>query len=106
MAAYWRFGRFLQPPLQRIDLVLELVMLLLQRVQLGVERRHMGLDRIWGLLPGLRRKGKRPSRVVGVRLRCHCHAVHQGCPPLWMKFASPYRHGRLRRQGEHGDAHE
>jgi hypothetical protein len=74
----WRltggFGGFIQPPLQRIDLPLELVLLLLQRVQLGLERQHMGLDRIRGLLPCLWRKGKRPGRVVGVRLRCQCHS--------------------------------
>jgi hypothetical protein len=29
------------------------LLLLLQLVQLRVERQHMGLDRIWGLLPGL-----------------------------------------------------
>jgi hypothetical protein len=46
-------GGFIQPPLQRLDLVLELAMLLLQRVQLGWEHQHMGLDRLWGVLPGL-----------------------------------------------------
>ena len=70
------FGGFVQPPLQCIDLVLELVMLLLQRVQLGLERQQMGLDRTWGVVPFHWRKGKTPGRVVGVRLRCHCH-----CPP-------------------------
>ena len=65
------FGGFVQPPLQRIDLVLELVMLLLQRVQLGLERQHMGLDRIRGVVPFRVRKWEAPSRGASGVGRAH-----------------------------------
>ena len=99
------FGGFVQPPLQRIDLLLELVMLLLQRVQLGVERQHMGLDRTGVCSHACGEKGK--GQVVLSVSACDAIAIaHQGCPPLGVKFASPYRHGRLRRQGQHSTAHD
>ena len=55
-------GGCVQPPLQRIDLLLEVGMLLLQRVSLGVERQHMGPDRTRGLVPFRVRKWEAPGR--------------------------------------------
>ena len=73
----WRltggFGGFAQPPLQRIDLLLELVILLLQLVQLGVERPHMGLDRARRLIPLRLREGE--SLCWGV----DCRRRHKPC---------------------------
>lgn len=41
----------MQTPLELINLELELLMLLLQALELGVQRPQMPLDRLWGLRP-------------------------------------------------------
>jgi hypothetical protein len=50
--------------LQRIDLLWETVMLLLQLAQLGVERQHMSLDRTRGVVSFRVRKREAPVRGV------------------------------------------
>ena len=46
-------------------------MLLLQLVQLGLERQHMGLDRIRGLVPFRVRKWEAPRRGAICAERAH-----------------------------------
>ena len=60
---------FVHTPLQRIDLLLELVVLLFEVVELVLKLDDIMLDQSRRVMPILLRKGQGPERVVGAGLR-------------------------------------